>query len=187
MKFVQSIGTRFPSGLFIAAATAVLGRLKQLSLGRAVARSLSKDLGPAPGKLQAWLGDAYIMLWLCMSFLLVFLLATWSLPGWLQLMFALAVGYRLLELGAFALGWILVDAGPLHSYRRSILDSRSTSSKLQCLPTILDGVSRCGRGASFPGWWSHFPLRSLSMVTMFCPATAFAGWFRWCASASVWS
>lgn len=155
MKFSTCIAKRFPKGLFIAAAAAILDTMKSLSLSRALAHRLSKGAGPAPGKVHAWLGDAYVTLCLCAEIVLAVLATDASLPGWLRWSMALLVGYRLFELGVFLLSWLLVDAGPLHSYRRSIISFSINIAEVALLSTILDALVPCGSLQGFSAFWSH--------------------------------
>ena len=154
MTTADRIAARFPQGLFIAATKALLTRLKHLSLARAIALRISSPHGQFEQKVPAWIGDAYVCLTALFAFTIVAIdPSNWGL--WPRRLVTLILTYRALELLVFLLCWLLVDSGPLHSYRRSVIAFGVNVLEMALVATALDQTLGCSATGGFAAFWTH--------------------------------
>lgn len=139
----------------MAAATRTIVAARKLSVGKAVGARLSRGSSAPKGKLLAWVGDAYQILWVALTAILLATASSGTLPPWLAWTLGAVLTYRLSEMSFFLLGWILIDEGPLHSYRRSVVGFFLNALEVALAAATLDALSGCSALPVFDAFWTH--------------------------------
>ena len=93
-------------------------------------------------KVPAWISETYVLVSIAFSFFS--LSSAVSLPvvsWWISVVCVIWPIYRLVEMGGFVVGWVLVHKSPLHSIRRSLIGFLLNIMEICVLLTTLNIVT----------------------------------------------